>query len=116
MYVSFHGGYSAWVMDLRANPLLSGLYCLVPATSILIFCFARSHRIEAALQAVVAVSFLMLYSMINWRTCAEMGYCGTVAATVLETVKTRTVEAALAVVALTLVAATILGNQRAGKS
>ena len=42
--------------------------------------------------------------MLNWRTCAEMGYCGTVASTVLETLETKPVLAAFAVVLCALLA------------
>jgi|GEM_PF-7134925 hypothetical protein len=101
MVVSMHGFYSLWAVDLRFNTLWAVLYCAIPACSFLVFLFVRSQRMQVALQAVVALGYLGVYSMLSWRTCAALGYCESVGAVVLRIMVTRPVEAAIAVVLLT---------------
>ncbi|HVZ84202.1 MAG TPA: hypothetical protein VG893_11055 [Terracidiphilus sp.] len=112
VFVTLNGIYAAWAMDLRANPLLSALYCAIPASSIFVFAFVRRRSLEIGLHAAVALGYLTVYSMLNWRTCAELGYCSSVQDTVLTTLSTRAVEAAIAIVVLRGVSIG-LGSQRA---
>jgi hypothetical protein len=103
-YVTLHALYAAWSVDLRADTFLTLLYCIFPGLSFLVFLFVRSSRLAAWLQAFLFVGFLITASMLNWRTCAELGYCGTVLSTVLETLKTKTLLASLAVALMSLLA------------
>ncbi|HET6168908.1 MAG TPA: hypothetical protein VFE01_01955, partial [Terracidiphilus sp.] len=43
-----------------------------------------------AIAAVLALAYLVVYSALNWRTCTEHAYCGSVGFVVMETLKTRT--------------------------
>ena len=52
----------------------------------------------------MAITYLGSYSVLNWRTCAELGYCETIMATVMQTLSTNTVLGFFAVVILSLVA------------
>ncbi len=89
--VTFYGVYSAIVIDLRSNPVLTGLYCLLPALCFPGFLLVRPARKSAALLLIFAVGYVIVFSMLNWRTCAELGYCSDLTATVLETMKTTVV-------------------------
>lgn len=109
-FVSLHGVYAARGVDFRADAVLTALYCLLPMLSFPVFIFVRSQRFEIALQTGLALGYLTTYTMLNWRTCAELGYCGTVAATVFETVRVHSVEAALGVIMACAVAQALKGN------
>ena len=113
-YVTLHGIYSALRVDLRANPLLTILYCVFPGLSFFVFLFVRPPRPEAVMQTLLAVGYLITASMLDWRTCAELGYCGTVSSTVLETLRTKPVLAAFAVAILSVAA--LLLDQSGRKS
>jgi len=99
-FVSLHAISSARTVDFRANPVLTVLYCVFSGLSFLVFLFVRSPRLEGGLQTILALGYLTTFSMLNWRTCAELGYCGAIASTVLETLKTRPVAAAFGVAIL----------------
>jgi hypothetical protein len=89
-FVSLSGVYSVYGLDFRQDMVLSVLYCLLPFLCFPVFILVRPARRSAAVITVFAVAYLVVYSMLNWRTCAAIGYCGSVASTVLETLKTRT--------------------------
>jgi hypothetical protein len=112
--VTLHAVYAAWAVDLRANPILTSLYCIFPGLSFLVFLFVRLPRPEAIIQAILAFGYLITASMLNWRTCAELGYCGTSASTVLETLRTKPILASFAVAILSFIA--ILLNQGSRRS
>jgi hypothetical protein len=114
-YVSLHALYSAYGVDFRANPLLTFLYCALPGLSFPAFFFVRTPRLESGLQAVLALGYLTTFSMLNWRTCAELGYCGSVTATVLETLRASPVSAAFSVVILDCTALLLKGRRRSAK-
>ena len=103
-YVTLHALYAAWSVDLRANTFLTLLYCIFPGLSFFTFLLVRSSRLAAWLQAFLFAGYLITASMLNWRTCAELGYCSTVLATVLETVKTKNLLASLAVALMSFLA------------
>jgi hypothetical protein len=113
MFVSFHGFESLWAIDLHPDILLALLYCAIPAASICVFLFARSHVLELALHAVVALGYLTVYTLLNWRTCAADGYCISIGETLTETLRTMRVEAAFGVVVFA-VACHWLDGKRAG--
>jgi hypothetical protein len=101
MYVSFLGLFSLYGLDLRPNPMVSTLFFVLPTLSIFVFTLVKRPHLELALQAVIAAGYLTTFSMLNWRTCSALGYCGTVLDTVLATLQIRTVLAAWGVVLLT---------------
>ena len=102
-FVSLHAAYSAYAMDWRASPVLTALYCIFPGLCFPLFLFMRSPRLQAAAQAALALGYLTTFSMLSWRTCSELGYCGSVTATVMTVLKARPSLAILAVVALSFV-------------
>jgi hypothetical protein len=97
--VTLHAISVFWAIDLRANPFVTYLYCLFPGLTFFVFLLVRPLRTKAALLWLLAVGYLLTASILNWRTCAELGYCGTVASTVIETLRTKPVLAAFAVAA-----------------
>ena len=101
--VMLHALETAWAIDFRFDPLVTYLYCLCPGLMFFAFLFVRPLRMKAALLWLFAVGYLLTASILNWRTCAELGYCGTVATTVIQTLKTKPVLAAFAVALLSLV-------------
>ena len=112
IFVTLHALLSAWAIDLRANPTVSFLYCFVPGLTFFVFLFVRPLRIKALLLSLIAVGYLVTASILNWRTCAELGYCSTVASTVIQTLKTKPVLGAFAVAVLSLIPLLIRNTQR----
>jgi hypothetical protein len=110
--VTLHAIYAAWAVDLRANPILTSLYCIFPGLSFLVFLFVRLPRPEAIAQTILAFGYLTTASMLNWRTCAELGYCSTVASTVLETLKTKPILALFAVAIFSFIAIALNESSR----
>jgi len=103
--VSGFGAYSCGWADFRQDVLLTALFCILPLLSLPAFFLSlRWFRWGVALQWILAASYLAVYSMLDWRTCAELGYCRGAAWTVFETLKTRPVEACFAVAVFNLVA------------
>lgn len=75
-------------MDLRQNTLLSFAYCALPLLSLPLYLIALAVRRVLPLQAILLLAYIPIYSALNWRTCAELGYCGSVASVVLLTITT----------------------------
>jgi len=84
-WVSAYGVSSAHSMDLHFNPVLSSLYCALPILSLPVLLVSLIVPRLAALQIIFALSWVPIYSALNWRTCSSLGYCGSVASTVLAT-------------------------------
>jgi hypothetical protein len=84
-WVSAYGARSAHSIDFRFNPVLSILYCALPILSFPVFLLSLIVPRIAALQIVLAIAWLPVYSALNWRTCSSFGYCAGVASTVLAT-------------------------------
>jgi hypothetical protein len=78
-------------LDLRQNTLLSVAYCALPLLSLPHFLLALAVRKLLPLQTVLVLAYIPVYSALNWRTCAELGYCGNVASVVLMTIATSKV-------------------------
>jgi hypothetical protein len=78
-------------MDLRQNAMLSFAYCALPLLSLPLYLLALAVRRLLPLQAVLLLAYIPVYSALNWRTCAALGYCGSVASVVLLTITTRKV-------------------------
>ena len=75
-------------LDLRQNTLLSVAYCALPLLSLPLYLLALAVRKLVPLQMVLVLAYIPIYSALNWRTCAELGYCGSVASVVLMTIAT----------------------------
>ena len=65
-------------LDLRQNTVLSAAYCALPLLSLPLYLLALGVRKLLPLQAVLVLAYIPVYSALNWRTCAELGYCGSV--------------------------------------
>ena len=105
--VSLYAVYAAYATDFRPNPVLTTIYCILPAVCFPTFVLIRRVRRAAVLLAIGALCFLSAYSALNWRTCAELGYCGSIVSTVLDTLKTRVVLAFFAVAVISFIATAI---------
>ncbi len=98
LYVSFRGLRGAYGMEFRTDTLVTAIYCAFPCASFLVFLFVRGPKLEIVLHSLIAIGYASTFSFLNWRTCAELGYCTTVASTVLMTLTIKPVLAAFAVV------------------
>ena len=78
-------------LDLRQNTSLSVAYCALPLLSLPLYLLALAMRKLLLLQTVLVLAYIPVYSALNWRTCAELGYCGSVASVVLMTIATSKV-------------------------
>jgi uncharacterized protein (UPF0128 family) len=104
LFVSIRGFGGAYGIDFRVDTLVSTIYVVLPVASFFIFLFVKAQNLEVILHAIVAVGYLTTFSMLNWRTCAELGYCESVASTVLETLKIKPVLAAFGVIVFSIAA------------
>jgi hypothetical protein len=103
--VTAYGVYSFTAADLLQDTALIFFFCFLPALSFPVFVLSmRWPKISNAAQWVIAAAYLAVYSQLDWRTCAEAGYCDGVARNILLTLRTRPVEASIAVAALTIAA------------
>ena len=78
-------------LDLRQNTLLSAAYCALPLLSFPLYLLALAVRKLLPLQAVLVLAYIPVYSALNWRTCAELGTCGSVMSVVAMTILTSKV-------------------------
>ncbi len=101
LFVSLHGLWNLYGLDFRIDTLISVLYCLLPFSSFFIFLFVKAPKLEVSLHALIAIGYLTAFSMLNWRTCVELGYCGAIASIVWSTFRIGAVLAAFAVVLFT---------------
>jgi hypothetical protein len=106
LFVSLHGLWNIYGLDFRIDTAISVLYCLLPFLSFFVFLFVRKAPREITAHAVIACGYIAAYAFLNWRTCSAFGYCTTMPATVLLTMRTKPILAACAVVLLS--AATFL--------
>lgn len=84
--VSVYGLLAFWSADFRSDTVVMGLYCILPVLSFPVSILSyRSLRWAVVLHCFLAFGYLAVYSMLEWRTCAELGYCQGVPATVLAT-------------------------------
>ncbi len=116
LFVTLHGLWGAYGIEFRTDTVISALYCVLPFSSFFIFLFAKAPKLEASLHTIVAVGYLTTYSILNWRSCAELGYCSTVASTVLTTFRTKPVLAAFAVILLSAAALSLDARRRQAKT
>ncbi len=85
--VALYGLRASRAIDFRQDPALSILYCALPLLSLPLCLLALAVRRLAPLQVLIAVAYCAVYSALNWRSCAALGYCGTVASVVFTTLK-----------------------------
>jgi uncharacterized protein (UPF0128 family) len=104
LFVSIRGFRGAYGIDFRVDALLSAIYVALPVASFFIFLFVKAQKLEMILHSIVAIGYLTTFSMLNWRTCAELGYCSAITATVIETLKIKPVLAAFGVVVFSIAA------------
>jgi hypothetical protein len=97
--ITLDGIYIALRVDLRQDSVLTGTYCLLPILCFPAFLFLRRTR-RATVLAVLACVFLAAYSALSWRTCAELGYCGSIVSTVLQVLPRPSVLAFFAIAAI----------------
>jgi hypothetical protein len=98
LYVTFRGFRGAYGIDFRIDTLISAIYCALPLASFFVFLLIKPPKRRIALHSIIALGYLSVFSFLNWRTCAALGYCSTVASTVLMTLETKPVLAAFAVI------------------
>jgi len=75
-------------LDLRQNTWLSVAYCALPLLCLPLYLLALPVRKALLLQVILVLTYIPVYSALNWRTCSELGYCGSVASVVLMTIAT----------------------------
>jgi hypothetical protein len=86
--LTLHGLAALRGLDLRQNTLLSLAYCALPLLSLPLYLLALAERKLLPLQTVLVLAYIPVYSALNWRTCAELGICGSVVSVVLMTIAT----------------------------
>jgi len=111
--VSAYGVRSFGWVDLRQDTAVTILFCLLPALSFPVFLLHfRWFRWSVSLHWILAAGYLTVYSLLDWRTCSELGYCQGVLPTVLEMLTARPVQAAFAVAVFNLAALLLNGARR----
>lgn len=103
LFVSLHGVWNLYGLDFRIDTVVSTLYCVLPLLSFFVFLFAKPLKTQVLMHGIIAVGYLAVYAMLNWRTCSAFGYCDSVGATVFLTLRTKPVLAAFLVLVLSLV-------------
>ena len=109
--VSLYGLLSyAWI-DFRSDTAVMILYFILPVLSFPVTLVSfKSVRASVALHWALALGYLAVYSLLDWRTCAELGYCQGVAQVVLVTFISRRILAVFAVAVLNQVFLWLQGN------
>jgi hypothetical protein len=111
--VSAYGAYICNEAHFRQDTVEMGLFCILPALFFPVFLASfRWLRWSVALHWILAAVYLIDYSMLDWRTCSELGYCRGALATVMLTFTARPVEGAFAVAAFGLAALLLQGTGR----
>lgn len=101
--VSVYGLLPFASADFRQDAAVMILYCVLPVLSFPVtLLFSRSLRWSVALHWILALGYLTAYSLLDWRTCAELGYCQGVLSTVFATLTGRRVQGVFAVAVLNL--------------
>jgi hypothetical protein len=114
--VMAYGIYSFISVDLKRDAQLSFLFCLLPTLSFPVFLLSfRWLRASTWTHWLIAAAYLTVYSLLDWRTCAEMGYCDGMLNNVMRTLTTRPVEMCIGVAALSLVSLPLRGRPRLTK-
>jgi len=105
LFVSMYGIYSFDGMTLAPDAVAVVLFGLFPALFFPVFVLSFWRlRLAVIVHWVLAVGYLIVYSILDFRTCSEMGYCGSLISIVVQTLTVPAVEAAFAVAFLNLIA------------
>jgi hypothetical protein len=103
LLVTAYGVYSFDGADFGRDMLAMSLFCVLPFLSFPVFLLSfRSLRWSVVIHWILAAGYLAVYSVLDWRTCSEMGYCHGVMQTVLQTLTAQPVEAVFAVAVFNL--------------
>jgi hypothetical protein len=106
--ISGYGCYIFAASGLHQDSIATLLFCALPMLSFPAFLLGFRERSAAnLLHWALATCYLAVFSELNWRTCSELGYCGTVAATVLETLTAHPEEAMIGIAVLNSCAAAL---------
>jgi hypothetical protein len=90
-----------------------GLYCILPVLSFPVTLVSfRSLRLSVALHWLLVFGYVAVYSMLAWRTCAELGYCEGVLSTLFATTSTWRVRGLFLVAILNLALPILKENLR----
>jgi hypothetical protein len=76
--LTVYGLIAVYKMDVRLDPGLSLLYCALPLLSLPAYLFALFRPRLILLLACFAVTYLGVYSALDWRSCAAVGICGSI--------------------------------------
>ncbi len=113
LMVSLYGVYAYAGSHLSPNALPIALFCFLPMLSFPVFLLSFwRQRLSVSVHWAFALLYLIVYSMLDWRTCAELGYCTSVTSTVLQTLATRPVGLTFAVAILNLCALLLRSKAR----
>jgi hypothetical protein len=105
-------GFSAiYGMDFHENPFLSIAYCALPFLALPALLLGLRWRGLAVVPALLAVTYLAVYSALNGRTCGSVGDCGSMASTVLTTLRTHSAIAFFGAAILSFAAASLKHKQ-----
>lgn len=111
-FVSAYGVYSFEFANLKQDTLAMGLFCALPLLSFPAFLLSfKSLRWSVRMHWILAAGYLAVYSMLDWRTCSEWGYCHGVARVVLQSLTAKPVQAVSAVAVLNLAALLLQGKR-----
>ncbi|HVN93088.1 MAG TPA: hypothetical protein VMT38_05305 [Terracidiphilus sp.] len=78
-------------LDFRQDTALCVAYSALPLLSLPLHLLTLAVRRLLPMQALLLLAYIPVYSSLNWRTCAELGYCGSVASVVFTTIATSKV-------------------------
>jgi hypothetical protein len=107
-----YGVYSFLIADFRRDKAVTFLFCLMPTLTLPAVLLTRQRMWWAVFaHSAMAAVYLTVFSMLDWRSCAELGICSGVQMTVKETLATRPMEALLAVAVLQFFAAMLKGRR-----
>jgi hypothetical protein len=113
LFVTAYGAISFEFANLRQDTLAMSLFCALPLLSFPMFLLSfRSLRWSVRMHWILAAGYLAVYSVLDWRTCSERGYCQGVIRTVLQTLTAGATQAVFAVAVFNLAALLLQGKGR----
>jgi hypothetical protein len=89
--LTVYGLIAVYKMDIRLDPELSLLYCALPLLSFPAYFAALFRPRLILLLACLAVTYVGVYSALDWRSCAAVGICGSIWSIVWTTLTTGAV-------------------------
>jgi hypothetical protein len=111
-FVTAYGALSFEFANFRQDTLAMSLFCALPFLSFPAFLLSfKSLRWSVRMHWILAAGYLAVYSVLDWRTCSERGYCHGVIQTALQTLTAGIMQAVFAVAVFNL-AALLTRNKR----